>query len=275
MTDIHEEVVKTAKSNLLSATEKGNDSIKCVAKRAAAKAGDLLWPLENEEPFDLIYESVEQRTFHFSATQSLRPQESSQHPTSQWSARPSRRSDLINIRWWPFFGQSSALRLCSPSRASLRLPSPSEIIWPAQFRRCYPLKYRRESPNNNSVGISGNGWLLWENTDRLVEGTKRARIGHWWICRAWNEGPRTGKSTWDVHEITPEYQLTVWLFADEVLFLSYLSTRASFQWSYSSRGRASCDADYGRTPPGSPECRRGAPEAWGRGQDWAHSSRHG
>ncbi len=83
ITDIHEEVVKTAKWNLLSATEKGNDSIRCVAKRAAAKAGDLLLPLEDQEPFDLIYESVEQMIFHFSAYQSLRPQESSQYPTSQ------------------------------------------------------------------------------------------------------------------------------------------------------------------------------------------------
>lgn len=62
ITDIHEEVVKTAKSNLLSATEKGNDSIRCVAERAAAKVGDLLLPLEDEEPFDIIYELVEQMT---------------------------------------------------------------------------------------------------------------------------------------------------------------------------------------------------------------------
>ncbi len=56
ITDIHEEVVKTAKSNLLSATKKGDDCIRSVAERAAAKVGDLLLPLEGEEPFDIIYE---------------------------------------------------------------------------------------------------------------------------------------------------------------------------------------------------------------------------
>ena len=58
MTDIHEEVVKIAKNNVLSATEKAKDTVKDVAERAVAEAGDLLLPLENEEPFDLIYESV-------------------------------------------------------------------------------------------------------------------------------------------------------------------------------------------------------------------------
>ena len=58
MTDIHEDVVKIAKNNVLSATEKAKDSVKGVAERAVAEAGDLLLPLENEKPFDLIYESV-------------------------------------------------------------------------------------------------------------------------------------------------------------------------------------------------------------------------
>ena len=60
MTDIHDEVVKIAKTNVLSATKKAKDSVKGVAERAVAEAGDLLLPLENEEPFDLIYESVQE-----------------------------------------------------------------------------------------------------------------------------------------------------------------------------------------------------------------------
>lgn len=71
MTDMHEEVIKTAKSNILSATEKAQGSIRRVALQAAAKAGDLLLPLEGEEPFDLIYESVEQITLIFCAYRSL------------------------------------------------------------------------------------------------------------------------------------------------------------------------------------------------------------
>ena len=58
MTDIHEEVVKIAKKNVLSATEKAKDSIKDIVERAVTEAGDLLLPLKNEEPFDLIYEFV-------------------------------------------------------------------------------------------------------------------------------------------------------------------------------------------------------------------------
>ena len=65
MTDMHEEVTKTAKSNLLAATEKAPDPIRHVALQAAAKAGDLLLPLKGEEPFDLIYESVEHPTLVF------------------------------------------------------------------------------------------------------------------------------------------------------------------------------------------------------------------
>lgn len=56
MTDMHEEVVKTAKSNVLSATEKSSGSVRGVALQATARAGDLLLPLKGEEPFDLIYE---------------------------------------------------------------------------------------------------------------------------------------------------------------------------------------------------------------------------
>ena len=58
MTDLYEEGVMAAKSNLLSATEKAAHPVRNIAERAAAKAGDLLLPLEGEEPFDLIYESV-------------------------------------------------------------------------------------------------------------------------------------------------------------------------------------------------------------------------
>ena len=58
MTDIHEEVVMTAKANILSATEKARHPVRSLAERAMAKAGDPLLSLEGEEPFDLIYESV-------------------------------------------------------------------------------------------------------------------------------------------------------------------------------------------------------------------------
>ena len=58
MTDIHEEVVMTAKANLLSATEKARHPVRALAERAVAKVGELVLPLYGEEPFDLIYESV-------------------------------------------------------------------------------------------------------------------------------------------------------------------------------------------------------------------------
>jgi hypothetical protein len=71
MTDMHEEVIKTAKSNVVSATEKAQGCIRRVASQAAAKVGDLLLPLKGEESFDLIYESVEQNTLVFCAYWSL------------------------------------------------------------------------------------------------------------------------------------------------------------------------------------------------------------
>lgn len=78
MTDIHDDVVKIAKRNVLSATENAKDSLRGVAERAAARAGDVLLPLKGEEPFDLIYESVKEITSLFSAYPYLcRPQESS------------------------------------------------------------------------------------------------------------------------------------------------------------------------------------------------------
>ena len=58
MTDVLEELAMIAKSNLLSATEKANDRVRQIASLNLTKAGDLLSPLEGEEPFDLIYESV-------------------------------------------------------------------------------------------------------------------------------------------------------------------------------------------------------------------------
>ena len=67
MTDMHEEVIKTAKTNVQSATEKAQGSIRRVALQAAAKVGDLLLPLEGEESFDLVYESVKQITLVFCA----------------------------------------------------------------------------------------------------------------------------------------------------------------------------------------------------------------
>ena len=59
MTDIHKEVVEVAKSNLLSATEKSKDSVRHIAVRALAEAGDLLLPFQKEASFDLIYELAE------------------------------------------------------------------------------------------------------------------------------------------------------------------------------------------------------------------------
>lgn len=60
MTDLHDEVVQAAKSNVLSATEKADDRVRDVAMGAVARSGDILLPLKDEEPFDLIYESVQQ-----------------------------------------------------------------------------------------------------------------------------------------------------------------------------------------------------------------------
>ena len=56
MTDLHDAVVKAAKSNVLSATEKADDRVRGVAVGAFAKAGDVLLPLKGQKPFDLIYE---------------------------------------------------------------------------------------------------------------------------------------------------------------------------------------------------------------------------
>ena len=58
MTDLHDAVVKAAKSNVLSATEKADERVRSVALEAVAVAGDVLLPLKGQEPFDLIYESV-------------------------------------------------------------------------------------------------------------------------------------------------------------------------------------------------------------------------
>lgn len=56
LTDMHEEVVNVAKSNVLSATEKADKNTWSIAMRAVARAGDILTPLKGEEPYDLIYE---------------------------------------------------------------------------------------------------------------------------------------------------------------------------------------------------------------------------
>ena len=77
MTDIHEDVVKVAKRNVLSATEKAKDSLKGVAERATAKVGDVLLPLVGEEPFVLIYKSVKKSRLCFLPTRAYRLQESS------------------------------------------------------------------------------------------------------------------------------------------------------------------------------------------------------
>ena len=56
MTDMHNEVVNVAKTNVLSATEKADDEVRTVALAAVAKAGDVLLPLKGHGVFDLIYE---------------------------------------------------------------------------------------------------------------------------------------------------------------------------------------------------------------------------
>jgi methylase of polypeptide subunit release factors len=56
MTDMHDEVVETAKINLLSATQKTDKAVRSIAKCAIAKVGDLMLPLKGESSFDLIYE---------------------------------------------------------------------------------------------------------------------------------------------------------------------------------------------------------------------------
>ena len=58
LTDLHEDVVATAKSNALGATEKSEDSIRNIAETAVARAGDVLIPLKGEKPYDLIYENL-------------------------------------------------------------------------------------------------------------------------------------------------------------------------------------------------------------------------
>ena len=56
MTDLHQEVVETAKANLLNATERADQKVRDVALAAVARPGDVLVPLKGQEPFDLIYE---------------------------------------------------------------------------------------------------------------------------------------------------------------------------------------------------------------------------
>ena len=58
MTDLHDEVVKIARLNLLSAVEKADDKIRDVALGAVARSGDILAPLRDQGSFDLIYELV-------------------------------------------------------------------------------------------------------------------------------------------------------------------------------------------------------------------------
>ena len=67
------------------------------------------------------------------------------------------------------------------SQTSLYLPSPSEIFRPTQTQRGDPLKHGRQGLHEHHVGIGRCGWLLRQDTDCLVEGAKRAGIGHWWI----------------------------------------------------------------------------------------------
>jgi hypothetical protein len=56
MTDLHQSVVDAAKRNVLSATEKSDESIRRTAQNIFAAPGDLLEPLSGQEAFDLIYE---------------------------------------------------------------------------------------------------------------------------------------------------------------------------------------------------------------------------
>jgi hypothetical protein len=65
MTDLHDEVVKAAKSNVLSATEKADDRVRGIAVGTVAGVGDVLLPLKGQKPFDLIYESVQHIISYF------------------------------------------------------------------------------------------------------------------------------------------------------------------------------------------------------------------
>jgi len=58
LTDMHEEVVRVAKSNVLAATEKAGQKTWSIAQRTVARSGDLLLPLRGEKQFDLIYENL-------------------------------------------------------------------------------------------------------------------------------------------------------------------------------------------------------------------------
>ena len=60
MTDLHNDVVQVAKSNVLSATEKADERVREVATEAVAGSGDVLSPLKDQVPFDIIYELAHQ-----------------------------------------------------------------------------------------------------------------------------------------------------------------------------------------------------------------------
>lgn len=56
MTDLHSSVVEKAKHNVLAATKSSDQRVKTVAEQLYAEAGDVMTPLQGQEPFDLIYE---------------------------------------------------------------------------------------------------------------------------------------------------------------------------------------------------------------------------
>ncbi|KAL8786294.1 MAG: hypothetical protein Q9213_002889 [Squamulea squamosa] len=58
MTDLHQEVVDTAKANMLSSVEKADQHVREAALTAVGRPGDVLVPLKGQEPFDLIYENL-------------------------------------------------------------------------------------------------------------------------------------------------------------------------------------------------------------------------
>ena len=58
MTDLHSDVLKHARNNVLSATEKADSQVRNVGTSMMTRAGDVLNPLKDEQPFDLIYEYV-------------------------------------------------------------------------------------------------------------------------------------------------------------------------------------------------------------------------
>ena len=171
MTDLHEEVVDTAKANLLSATEKADQRLREVAAAAITRVGDVLLPLKGQEPFDLIYESVDHVINCCPYVLTLWTQKSPQ-PSASGRRRSGYWSDLIDLRRRSQRRQSAPPCLLKSSRSSLCLSTPSQIHGPPQSLRCDSVEYGRKGSVGGIVEAGGLRRVCWPGIGLVVEDTE-------------------------------------------------------------------------------------------------------